>query len=376
MGRGSRRHLAASLAGQNIMIVTTARGRQRVNRDPVLRACLPHSCVVWMDSIVENPGLADLQAMIDALPAEPVDVVLAIGGGSVMDAGKVLALAQAPQCQGVPLKTLIASPDTFAQASPPRLFAVPTTAGTGSEVTPFATVWDHAARRKLSLAGQGVYPHAAVVDPALTDALPLEVTLSTGLDAINQAAESVWNRHANAATLALAVRALQSGFAALPALIDVLESDASAQAGALHDLRDAMAHVSLLAGLAISHTRTALCHSLSYPLTAHFGVAHGLACAFTMPAVLRHNLRADDGRFKQLAQALTGTSRALDLVPVFDGLHLNLQVAARLRKYVPDLAAMLALSPEMFTPGRADNSLQPVTQQDVQRILTQAWHMD
>src|SRR5699024_4556544 len=148
------------------------------------------------------------------------------------------------------------------------------------------------------------------------------------------------------------------------------------QAGALHDLRDAMAHVSLLAGLAISHTRTALCHSLSYPLTAHFGVAHGLACAFTMPAVLRHKLPADAGRFKQLAQALTGTSRALDLVPVFDGLHLNLQVAARLRKHVPDLAAMLALSPEMFTPGRADNSLQPVTQQDVQRILTQAWHMD
>jgi alcohol dehydrogenase len=99
---------------------------------------------------------------------------------------------------------------------------------------------------------------------------------------------------------------------------------------------------------------------MSYPITAHFGVPHGLACAFTMPAVLRHNLNAEDGRFAQLAQALTGSNDLHGLVNAFDQLHESMQVRERVKQFIPNLEAVLALEAEMFTPGRADNNLMPI----------------
>ena len=136
-----------------------------------------------------------------------------------------------------------------------------------------------------------------------------------------------------------------------------------------------MAEVSLLAGLAISQTRTALCHAISYPLTAHFGVPHGLACAFTMPAVLRHNLTADDGRFRRLAAVLCpeGAESNEELLDLFDMLNEKLQVAEQVREMVGSLNATIALRDEMFTPERADNALANVNCEVLASIVKQAW---
>ena len=155
---------------------------------------------------------------------------------------------------------------------------------------------------------------------------------------------------------------MQLGFAALPQL---------ATGKGEEEARDQMAEASLLAGLAISHTRTALCHSMSYPITAHFGVPHGLACAFTMPAVLRHNLQAEDGRFAHVAQMLTGKPDLDGLITCFEQLHADMQVHEQVAVKIPTLDALLALEGEMFTPGRADNSLQPV--QKLSGLLKSSW---
>ena len=153
---------------------------------------------------------------------------------------------------------------------------------------------------------------------------------------------------------------------ALPTLLHDLEN---------LNLRDIMAEVSLLAGLAISQTRTSLCHSISYPLTAHFGVPHGLACAFTMPAVLRHNLSANDGRFRRLAKllCLEESESKEELLHLFDRLNQQLQVAKRVRAIVGSLEALIALREDMFTPGRANNVLANVNNEVLQSILIQAW---
>ena len=132
-----------------------------------------------------------------------------------------------------------------------------------------------------------------------------------------------------------------------------------------------MAEASVLAGLAISHTRTALCHSISYPLTAHFGVPHGLACAFTMPYVLKYNLSADDGRFKDLSFALTGSENVEILVECFESLHETLNVRNRVKSMIPSLNELLALEAEMYTPGRSDNNLLNVD--NVYELLRQSW---
>jgi phosphonate metabolism-associated iron-containing alcohol dehydrogenase len=362
VGRGCRQALVNQLTGQKLLIVTTQRGRSQFTQDPLLVELIKQNTVLWVDNVAENPGLTDLQAEIDRLGRESFDAVIAFGGGSSIDAAKALNVSLAPECLGNSLEGLLADPKQHANASIRPLYTVPTTAGTGSEATPFATVWHHEIKKKLSLSGPAVWAKAAFVDAALTDSVPLAATISTGLDSINQAAESLWNRNANPITLGFAIRALQLGFTALPQL-------ASGEGGG--DARNQMAEASLLAGLAISHTRTALCHSMSYPITAHFGVSHGLACAFTMPSVLRHNLQAEDGRFAQAALALTGSKDLDGLVACFDELHEVMRVRERVTAQIPTLDALLARESEMFTPGRADNNLADAT--SLKLILMNSW---
>ncbi|WP_041719630.1 phosphonoacetaldehyde reductase [Desulfurivibrio alkaliphilus] len=364
-GRDCRRQAVAELAAARCLIVTSQRGRRQLSDDPWLRPLAANPNHLWVDGISENPDLLYLQGEIDRLAGQSFEAVLAFGGGSSLDGAKALALALAEQGSKYLLRDLLANQELYRQVRPKPLYAIPTTAGTGSEVTPYATIWDHAAKQKHSLAGPAIFPHAAFVDPALTDSLPAGITLSTGLDAINQAAESIWNRNANPVSLGYAIRALQLGLPALPPL-------AAGKGEATH--RDQLAECSLLAGLAISHTRTALCHSISYPLTAHFGVPHGLACAFTMPAVLRFSLQADDGRFSEAAKALLGpAAKPADLEQLLAALHRQLQVGEKVKAKIPNRQALLALQKEMITPDRAGNILAPLEPTTLQRILTESW---
>lgn len=361
VGRGCRSALQSQLP-KNFLVVTTRRGREQLATDSILGNLALREKTLWVDSVTENPSLEYLQSEANHLRACNFDAVVAFGGGSAIDAGKVLNLLLSRACRDYSLETLLQNPTLHATAQPRPLYALPTTAGTGSEVTPFATLWDQHNKIKLSLASPAMFPNTALVDAALTDSMPLAVTVSTGLDAINQAAESIWNKNANSITFEYACRALQLGFSALPKL-------AKGEGGEVE--RNQMAEASLLAGLAISHTRTALCHSISYPITAHFGMPHGLACAFTMPAVLRYNLKAEDGRFAHLSQLLTGSRDLQALQNCFDALHESLNVQKQVLKYIPSFPMLLALEKEMFTPGRADNSLRETT--TLKDILLQSW---
>ena len=364
-GRGARARLTEVVLGERVLVVTTTRGRCQFEQDPLLgQLCASMECV-WIDEVETNPGLTELQRTIDRLRDEPFDAVVAFGGGSAVDSAKVLAVALSPELAGTPLRALLADPALHREARPKQLYALPTTSGTGSEVTPYATVWDREERKKYSLAGPAAFPYMAIVDPDLTDGLPEAVTLSTGLDAINQAAEAVWSHNMTPLSEAYSLRALRLGFHALPRLLADPDDRAA---------RADQAECSLLAGLAISQTKTGLCHSMSYPITAHFGVPHGLACAFTMPAVLRHNLHADEGRFNRMATAVVGEGATLvDLVDCFDALHADLQVGAQVRETIGGFEALLSLAGAMFTPGRADNNLADVDGPTIEALLRRAW---
>jgi len=354
--------LVEKMRGQSILVVASPRGRERFLADPILAELDTLCRLQWADTVTVNPQLDDLQNHILRMTDARFDAVVAFGGGSAIDAAKAIRLATHSQCQSLPLSLLIARPELHPKSNELPLYVLPTTAGTGSEVTPFATIWDYADRKKLSLSGPAIFPTRAFVDPALTDHLPAEVTLSTGLDAINQAAESIWNRNANPISMGFAIKAFELGYAALPELV-------SGRASPKH--RDQMAEASVLSGMAISHTRTALCHSVSYPLTARFGIPHGLACAFTMPVVLRYNMLADDGRFTRWAQQWLGTADLNELVAQFDSLHERLGVRALVKAKIPSLEAVLALERDMHTPEREGNNLRDV--KNLTDLLKQAW---
>jgi alcohol dehydrogenase len=314
------------------------------------------------DAVTSNPTVRSVDAAIQTLRSRRFDAVVAIGGGSVIDVAKVLSLSLA--APDLDLTRLVEGAGDWNAVDPLPLTAIPTTAGTGSEVTATATLWDDETRRKVSVSTPRLFARTAIIDPELTMSLPWDVTLSTGLDAYSQCFEAIVNRRATPVTTALATRGLSLVPDALRAIRDV--PDAA-------DARASMAEAALMSGVAISQTRTALAHSISYPLTAHLGVPHGLACAFALPAVLDFHTGSDDGSLATVAARL-GMASADDLVAAVLGLYEELGVADALRRYIGDGSAIGQLVPDMLTPGRSDNSLRPATQADVQRLVE--WSVD
>lgn len=357
-GAGSRRALLDLLDGKAVLAVSSARGRAQFSKDPIV-GCLADA-FAWIDDVKTNPGLVDTQAAIDRIDGGGFDAVLAIGGGSAMDVAKAVAAALAPQHDCRDLARLIADPQRYLVGPVVPIYALPTTSGTGAEVTPFATIWDHENRKKLSLSSPYLFPHTAVVDPELTYGLPRDATVSTALDALNQAFESVWNKNRNPVTTALAGRAIGLGLAAIPRLVECLED---------HSARDMLAQASMLAGICISHTRTAICHSISYPLTAHFGIAHGFACAATMSAVAKIALENVPEGLAEVA-LFAGYGDPQALVDALDRALDGTQLGPVIADSIPSFEALYEKRGEMLTPGRGDNFVVPVDGAMLDRILT------
>ena len=142
-------------------------------------------------------------------------MIVALGGGSAMDTAKVVAASDGDFAR---VRTYVESGKGAEKLGRTPIIAVPTTAGTGSEVTCWATVWDTANKKKYSLARPELYPEVAILDPEVTLGIPRALTVSTGLDALSHALESLWNTNANPVSANHAVFAAQEVLECLPAL--------------------------------------------------------------------------------------------------------------------------------------------------------------
>lgn len=232
-------------------------------------------------AVAAEPDMALIEAGIAAGRTADAQVVVAMGGGAVIDAGKAIAAllpATRPMLdhlevvgQGLPLD------------NPPLPFiALPTTAGTGAEVTRNAVIGVPEHRRKVSLRDLRMLPRLAIVDPALTDTAPRAVTLASGLDAITQVIEPYVCTRTNPLTDALCRDAIPRGLAALIRLMQAEDPAA----------RDEMAWVSLCGGLALANAGLGAVHGLAGPLGGLTGAPHGAICGALLPHVLIANRRA------------------------------------------------------------------------------------
>lgn len=354
---GSSARLAEHIDFQRIVLVTSPGFSRRGTVDRI-RASLGERLVTVLDDVKPNPDVRDVDAQASILRGLAPDCIVALGGGSSIDTAKGLARLLT-QPEGVTLSAHFREGVAMSSERALPVVAIPTTAGTGAEVTPFGTIWDFGIGKKYSVTGTDIYPAAAILDPELTLALPEEVTLSSGLDAISHALESTWNRNASPITLGMATKSLQLSLPALGRLRANLRDV---------EARGAMMQASLLAGLAISQTRTALAHSISYPLTTKFNLPHGIACSFTLPALMKFNAEVDDGRLRDLARA-SGCEDTDDFSSKLKQLMHEVGVSALFRKHVGDLRASLDLVDDMFTPGRADNNMRTASVEDVAELL-------
>ncbi len=233
--------------------------------------------VLTVDDVSPNPdyGLLYDQCERFADTKEDIDVIIALGGGSVIDSAKVFAAANGNFSN---VARFLETKEGADALSFLPIIAVPTTAGTGSEVTCWATVWNEGQGKKYSLTHPRLYPEIALIDPELMLGKPVGLTIATGLDALSHALESIWNINANPISVRHAVTSSKLILEVLPKVMQNPDN---------LDLRSVMAEASLCAGLAFSNTRTAIAHNLSYPITLGWGIQHGIACSFTLPIVLQ-----------------------------------------------------------------------------------------
>jgi alcohol dehydrogenase len=359
-GAGRLAELPELARGRPALLVTTA-GFTRRGVTGQIRDLLAGAELRVLDTVAPNPDLGSIELALAALGGAPIELVIGLGGGSAIDTAKALSYALPAGGPGL-LTRHFREGEPLPGHRPLPLIAIPTTAGTGSEVTPFATIWDQPRAKKHSLARPDLHPAAALLDPCLTLGLPADVTIATGLDALSQGCEAIWNRNATPIATGYGQRAVALALATLPRLAAELDN---------LELRSAMLEASLMAGLAISQTRTALAHSISYPITARHGVPHGLACSFTLPALLAFNAEQDDGRLAGAAAAI-GLGSVAAWRERLLGLLAELDMGRRLRQYIGAPEQLIDLAPEMLTPGRSDNNMRAAGVGDVREIIRAA----
>lgn len=294
-GAGALSSLPKLLGGRRATLVTFPEARE-LGLVRKVEALLGPLLAGVIDDVKPNPDVAELRAIYEDHWRDPAagDVLLAIGGGSAIDTAKALMVGTASG-RFDELVTALAAGKAVTPAKVKTLIAVPTTAGTGSEVTPWATIWDRQAQKKYSLHLSETWPHVALIDPELMLTLPASVTLQSGLDALSHALESIWNVNANPVSDTFAVAAVHDILDVLPRLMKRLGDV---------ELRGRMALAALKAGMAFSNTRTALAHSISYEMTLRYGLPHGIACSFPLPMVLERAIGRSDQRDAVLQQAL------------------------------------------------------------------------
>lgn len=224
-----------------------------------------------------NPRITFLEEMRREYAAHPPGLVIGVGGGSTLDCAKALRMLLS-QPDRLPVEAYVSGRANFSRRGLP-LIAVPTTAGTGSEVTPYASLRT-SDQQKRSLTHPFLYPDLALIDPTLTYTMPKYLTACSGLDALSQAIESFWSRHASGFSQTHSLRAVSL----IARHFERLFTDPLDPTARFH-----MSLASCEAGLAISQARTTAVHAVSYPLTTRFGIPHGHACALTLPLFIRYN---------------------------------------------------------------------------------------
>jgi alcohol dehydrogenase class IV len=317
---------------------------------------LPRHAVEILPNIPADPTAASVQDVIDAVKNGRADWIIAMGGGSVLDTAKAAAvLSENP---GDVVKYLRGELQVEHPGVP--LIAVPTTAGSGSEVTPFASITDSQKMSKISLTHDHLYPKFALLDPSLTLSLTRRQTAVSGMDALSHAIEGFWSNRATSVTDSYALAAAKLMLSTLP--------NAYRSSDDIDARRLAM-EGSMLAGLTISNARTTAVHAVSYPMTVHFHIPHGLACAMLLPPLIRYNAGAMNGDKEERLVGYLGLSSMEQLAEAVGDLQQQMDLPVRLRDLGLRKAHIATIVDNGFRPDRMNNNPRQISAEQLSSLL-------
>lgn len=362
--------LAGGLLGKNCLLVTDPGLRKLGLCDPAIAALEAAGHVVTVfDAVEADPSRETLMAAVEAGRAADATGVIGFGGGSSQDVAKLVAL-------------LLGSGEDLdgawgvAQAKGPRLplVLIPTTAGTGSEVTPVSII-TVGAEEKRGVSSPVILPDMAILDAELTLGLPAHITAATGIDAMVHAIEAYASKSANNNPLSklLAREALRL----LGANIEAVVADGTDIAA-----RGAMLLGSMLAGQAFANSPVAAVHALAYPIGGTFHIPHGLSNALVLPHVLRFNAPDAGTLYAEIAAdafpdlaAVEGTqARTAAFIDALADLSARVGLQTRLRDVdIPKEAIDKMAADAMLQARLLVNNPRTVSQSDAHTIYTAAW---
>jgi alcohol dehydrogenase class IV len=296
----------AKIFGRRALVVT---GSQPARAEKLLANLSASGVSATTFPVTGEPEIATVENGVALAKKENCDFVIAFGGGSVIDAGKAIAAMLTNEGGLLDYLEIIGRGKTLTNGSAP-FFAIPTTAGTGAEVTRNAVLASPAHKLKVSLRSPHLLPRMAVIDPELTGDLPPALTAATGLDALTQLVEPYVCLRANPLTDGFCVEGL---YRAARSLREAVFNGQNKSA------REDMALAGLLGGLALANAGLGAVHGFAGPVGGSFPAPHGAVCAALLPHVMAANLRALRerepksfalGRYNRIATILTGNPHA------------------------------------------------------------------
>jgi alcohol dehydrogenase class IV len=347
--------IARNLGGRALVVTGGTPGRA----EPLLRVLSEHGVEAVIFPVAGEPRLDTVLTGTEVARRERCDQVIACGGGSAIDTGKAIAAMLTNPGELLDYVEIVGRGQELTR-SPAPFMAIPTTAGTGSEVTRNAVLAAPEHRAKVSLRSPLMLPKVALVDPELTYDLPPDVTATTGMDALAQLIEPFVSTRANPMTDGLCLEGIERVARSLPRAVHDGRDEAA---------REDMAIASLFGGLALANAGLGAVHGLAGPLGGMHPVPHGAVCAALLPPVVEANLRALRERapqsealvrYRRVAILLTGRGGAAaeDAVQSLRDLVAELRVPPLGSYGVPrDAAAELAEKAARASSMRAN----PVT---------------
>ena len=268
--------------------------------------------------ISANPTIEDVERATKAIKESDADFVIALGGGSILDCAKISSCMVAMDTN---IRYFLENKLEINKNIP--VIALPTTSGTGSEVTSISVISDTHTEDKFPIKSYYLYPKIAIIDPELTLTVPKKVTASSGIDVLSHALESYYSKNNNPISDILAIESVKIVMNNLKNAVNNLDNI---------EYRENMCQASLLAGMAFSVTGTAACHGISYPLTSKYNIPHGEACGITQDKVLLLNSKVEFDRIDKLSKDV-GYANVEEFVDEIYKLKKDIGLANNLRNY-------------------------------------------
>ena len=332
------------------LIITSQGNNKRINIKSFFDFC--HI----IEDVPPNPTIQYCDQNLKTIINLKIDSIIAIGGGSVMDAAKVFIAALNKNSKST--LELIQNKEEIGNHI--LSIFVPTTHGTGSEVTMWGTIWDMENKIKYSISHPDLYPNYAILDHSLTQSLPQDLSIITSMDALSHSLESIWNKNKNPTSTNYAIQA-----------ISLIIKNFNQNNNISINSRKNLLYASALAGLAFSNTKTAIAHSISYPLTMEYNIPHGIASSITLIPILilcEHKIKNE---LNQIYKTLE-IENLEDFIDSIKSIY-SKKLKYRLRDWGINKKNLPALVKKCYTKSRIENYVININENDMLKILKKVY---